>query len=105
MKLPQVQRDEIQTRQLRGERFRRCHADLGPRARVQDGVSNTGGHRAHDVGDRQRLPLVAHLPLSGNRIERLPGLRDENEKGVRQHDRVAIPVLARIIHFNRKPGQ
>src|SRR5262245_40746423 len=95
-----MQGHEVQGRQLRRERFCRGDANFRTGPRVENGVGNSSRHGSDDVRYREALALVSKLSLRGDRVQRLAGLSNKDEEGVREYHRISIPILTRIINFD-----
>ena len=93
--LGELQPDQEEQRDLRGERLGGGDADLETRARVENRVDLARDLRAHHVRDRDRSRAVLARELHRlNRVARLAGLRDADHERVLDRDRVAIDPLA-----------
>ena len=100
--LRELQRDEDEQRDLRGERLRRRDADLEPAARVEHRVDLARDLRAHLVRDRDGARAVlAREPHRGDRVARLARLRDPDHERVLREHRVAVDPLARDVRLDR----
>src|SRR5215471_12723397 len=100
MQASEMQRYQIQGCQLRRERFSRRNADFRTGPRIQDRVGNSRRHGSDDIRYREALTLVSKLPLRSDRIERLAGLCNKDEQGIRKNHRLAVPILTRIINLD-----
>ena len=96
--LGELQPDQEEERDLRGEGLRRGDADFEPGARVEHRVDFAGDLRAHHVGDRDRTrALLAGELHRLDRVARLAGLRDADHERAGVDDRVAVDPLARHV--------
>ena len=66
-----------------------------------------GGSETFDliVNDGGDVGFAAALLHRGERIHRLPRLRDRQQRGIRSQQRVAIAELRGVIHLHRDAGQ
>ena len=102
----QVQCQQSQHGDLRGEGLGRCHPDLGSGVQVDPPIGLAGNRRADRVTDGQCLvALPPALPHRRQGIGRLPALGDrEHHRGVGQR-RVAVSQFTRVLDLGRNPGK
>ena len=99
--LRELQRDEVEQRDLRGERLRRGDAHLETGARVEHRVDLARDLRAHHVRDRDRARARLARELERrDRVARLARLRDPDDEVVLVDDRVAVDPLARDVELD-----
>ena len=100
--LGELERDEEEQRDLRGERLRRSHRHLDAAPRVEHRVDLTRDLRAHHVRDRDRVRTHGAREL--HRLDRVAGLarlRDaDHERGLVEH-RVAVDPLGGDVVLDR----
>ena len=100
--LRELERDEVEERDLRGEGLRRRDAHLEAGARVQHGVDLARHLRAHHVRDRDRAGALLARELERlDRVARLARLRDPDDEVALVDDRVAVDPLARDVELDR----
>ncbi len=103
---PDVEREEIERRELRGEGLRRRHADLRAGVRVDGAVRHARGGGTDDVADREELrPLRLGLLHAGDRVGGLARLRHADDEGVLVDDRVAVAVLRTVVDLDGDAGR
>src|SRR5262249_20558244 len=100
MQASEMQRYQIQGCQLRRERFSGRDADFRTGPRIYDGVGILRRHGSDAIRYRGALPWASKLPLRSDRIERLAGLCNKDEQGIRKNHRLAVPILTRIINLD-----
>ena len=100
--LRELEPDQEEQRDLRGERLRRGDADLEPGARVEHRVDLARDLRAHHVRDRDRArALLARELHRLDRVARLARLRDADHERPWIEHRVAVDPLARDVGLDR----
>ena len=98
----QLEPDQVHQPDLRGERLRRRHAHLEPRARVEDGVDLARDLRAHLIRDRDGARAECPRELHRlDRVARLAGLRDADHERVGVDHRPPVDPFARDVGLDR----
>ena len=102
--LRQLQRDEVEQRDLRRERLRRRDADLEPAACVQHGIDLARDLRAHHVRDRDGVgALLARELHRLDRVAGLAGLGDADHERVVADHRIAVDPLGGDVRLDGEP--
>ena len=104
--LRHVEREHKEEDKLRRIRFRRCNGDLWTCPCIDDLVCLTRNRGADHVCDGKRLcPAPLRLLERGERIARLPRLRNHNQESVLIDNRVAIAELGCNVNLDKDAGQ
>src|SRR3954451_3958022 len=100
--LADVERQQVERGELRGERLRRCHADLRTGIRVDHAFRHACCRGADHIADREQLPAMRLRFLhAGDRVGRLAGLRHADDQRAVVDDRIAVAVLRAVIDIDR----
>ena len=99
-----MQRQQVERGDLRDERLRRRHGDLGAGMRVDDRIRLARDRRALRVADRHGLrTLLAGVLHRHQGVHGLPRLADRDDQGVGAQHRVAVTELVRELDVDRHP--
>ena len=102
--LRELERDEVEERDLRSEGLGGGDTHLDAGARIEDGVDLARHLRAHHVGDRDGArPALSRELERLDRVARLAGLGDPDDEVVLVDHGVAIDPLARDVELDRDP--
>jgi hypothetical protein len=102
--LGELQREEVEERDLRRESLRGGDGHLDPSPRVEDPFDLLGDLGAHHVRDRKRAG--AGLPRQANCVDgvaRLAGLGDAYDERVLRQHRIAVAPFARDVGLAGEP--
>ncbi len=104
--LAQVQPEQIKRDHLSRKRFRRGNADLRSCVSENRSIGFTNDHRTLNVTDCEHLRAELFcFAQRCNRVSRFSRLRDDEQKGVVVHHRIAIAKLGRVIDVYRNPRE
>ena len=96
-----VEREHKEEHELRRICFRRCDRDLGTRPCIDNLIRFARNRRSNYICDGKSLcPAPLRLLERGERITRLPRLRNHNQERVLIDNRVAITELRGDIHLD-----
>ena len=105
-RLGQVERQQVQGHQLRGEGLGRGDADLGPGVGVDGPVALPRRHAADDVADGQAArALPPRLAQRRQGVGGLTRLGDRHGQRRRTGERLAVAVLGPVVHVHRQAGE
>ena len=104
--LGEVEREDEESRELRGEGLGGGDTDLGPGVGGDGSVGSAGDGGADDVADAEGLgSLVDELGLGGDGVGGLAGLGDEQADGAGVGDGVAVAILAGVVDVDGEAGE
>ena len=97
----QLECEEIEGHQLCREGLGRGHANLGAGVRVDGAFGLTCGHAADDVADGEAAGAFAlGFAQRRQRVGGLARLSNRDRQRLVVDDRIAIPILGAIVHFD-----
>ena len=100
---PEIQPQQRQRHDLRGECLGRRHSHLGPRVQVEPASAFARDRAPHHVDEPQHpRPRGARRAQRFQRIRRLPRLRDRQRQRPppRCHERPPVAVLRCVLHLH-----
>ena len=99
--LAEIHRQQHQRGELARKSLRGSHADFRPRVGQNRSRRLARDHRTVHIANGQRLgALLLGFPLRGQSVRGFAGLADANREGLGIDDRIAIPELAAVVHFD-----
>ena len=99
----ELQREEVERDQLRGERLGRGHANLRAGVRVDRAFGLARRHAADDVADGEAAGALAlGFAQRRQRVGGFARLRDGDGERLVVDDRIAIAVFGAVVHFDRQ---
>jgi len=105
-RLGEVQREDEERGELRGEGLGGGDADLGPGVGGDGSAGAAGDGGADDVADGEGLgSFVDELGLGGDGVCGLAGLGDEQADGVGVGDGVAVAILAGVVDVDGETSE
>ncbi len=102
----EVEAEEGEGHDLRGERLGRGDPDLGPGVDVHPAVRLARDRRAHDVHDGHTArALLLRLPQRRQRVRGLARLRDRDDQRALVEHRVPVAQLGGVLGLHRDPRE